>query len=175
MAEAEFSRPVKLDALGGEPRALAISADEAERRALAKRFGLLALDSLEAELGLVRDGDMVTLTGRLGARATQACVASGAPVPALIDEPIALLFRPTSAEAGPDEEVELDEAELDVLFHDGAAIDVGEAVAQSLALALDPYPRAPDAEAALRQAGVRSEAEAGPFAALATLKDKPGS
>jgi hypothetical protein len=62
---------------------------------------------------------------------------------------------------------------MDVQFHDGTAIDVGEAVAQSLALALDPYPRAPDAEAALKEAGVTSEAETGPFAALAALKGKP--
>jgi uncharacterized metal-binding protein YceD (DUF177 family) len=164
---------VKLDMLGAEPRALAISADAAERQALAKRFGLLALDSLEAELGLIRDGEIVSLTGRLRARATQACVATGAPVAAAVDEPIALRFRPASAVTGPDEEIELDEGELDILFHDGAAVDAGEAVAQSLALALEPYPRAPDAEAALRQAGVKSEDEAGPFAALAALKKEP--
>jgi hypothetical protein len=64
---------------------------------------------------------------------------------------------------------------LDIVFHDGAAIDIGEAIAQTLALALDPYPRAPDAEAALKEAGVKSEAEAGPFAALAALKARPKS
>lgn len=172
MREAEFSRSVRLDMLGDAPRAERIEADATERAALARRFGLTALDTLAAELTLIREGEIVTLTGRLRARATQACVASAAPVPAEIDEPIALVFRPAPT-GGPDEEIELDEGEMDVAFHDGATIDVGEAVAQSLALALDPYPRAPDAEAALREAGVKSEAEAGPFAALAALKDKP--
>lgn len=173
MTEPEFSRPIKLDTLGAAPRAEQIEADAEEREALARRFGLLALDALDAELTLVRDGDAVTLTGRLRALAAQACVASGAPVPAEVDEAIDLHFRPAPAAGRADEEIELGEGEMDVLFHDGSAIDIGEAVAQSLALALDPYPRAPDAEAALREAGVKSEAEAGPFAALAALKNKP--
>ena len=53
---------------------------------------------------------------------------------------------------------------------------LGEAVAQTLLLGLDPYPRSPAAEAALRDAGVKSEeearAESSPFAALAALKGK---
>ncbi len=175
MTDTEFSRLIRFDALGSAPHSLSIHADEAERAALARRFGLIALDRLAAELTLVRDGDAVTLTGRLEAQATQACVASAAPVNAAIDEPIALLFRPAPAEAQSDDEIELGEGEMDVMFHDGAAIDVGEAVAQSLALALDPYPRAPDAEAALKEAGVKDETEAGPFAALAALKGKPKS
>lgn len=171
MSETEFGRTVPLNALGDVPRAETIEADVSERAALARRFGLVALDALAADLSLIRESDVVTLTGRLHARAIQACVASGAPVPAEIDEPIALVFRPP-LRCGPDEEIELGEEEMDVVFHDGAAIDVGEAVAQSLALALDPYPRAPDAEAALKEAGVKSEADAGPFAALAALKGK---
>jgi len=76
------------------------------------------------------------------------------------------------AVGGPDEEVELSERELDLIFYDGTAIDLGEAVAETLALSLDPYPRAPNAEEALKAAGVKSEEEAGPFAALAGLRDK---
>ncbi len=72
--------------------------------------------------------------------------------------------------AGGDEEFELGADELDTMFHDGQAIDLGTAVADSLALSIDPYPRSRDAEAALKQAGVISEEEAGPFAALAALK-----
>jgi uncharacterized metal-binding protein YceD (DUF177 family) len=60
------------------------------------------------------------------------------------------------------------------MFHDGAAIDLGSAIADSLALAVDPYPRSPSADAALKDAGVLSEDEAGPFAALAALKSKLG-
>jgi uncharacterized metal-binding protein YceD (DUF177 family) len=158
--------------LSEAPRSLAVAARVPEREALARRFGLVSLDMLEGNLSLVREGETVTLTGTLRARATQSCVASGRPVPAVIDEPIALRFCPAPVDTAPDEEVDLDEGEMEVIFHDGAVIDAGEAVAQSLALALDPYPRAPDAEAALKEAGVKEETEAGPFAALAALKDK---
>ena len=72
------------------------------------------------------------------------------------------------------EEVELGETDMDVIFYDGASVDLGEAVAETLALSLDPYPRSPDADATLRKAGVKTEAEAGPFGALAALKEKLG-
>ena len=61
---------------------------------------------------------------------------------------------------------------MDVIFYDGAMPDVGEAVAETLPqrAALPPLPAA---EAALRDAGVKSEEaakiESNPFAAL---KDK---
>jgi hypothetical protein len=54
---------------------------------------------------------------------------------------------------------------------EGGSIDLGEAVAETMALALDPYPRAPGAEAALRAAGVLTEDEARPAGKLAGLKD----
>ena len=57
-----------------------------------------------------------------------------------------------------------------MVFHDGAAIDLGSAIADTLALTLDPYPRSAGAEAPLKEAGVLSEEQAGPFAALAKLK-----
>jgi hypothetical protein len=84
------------------------------------------------------------------------------------------MFRPEPAAGGGEEEVELSDTELDVIFYVGAMVDAGEAVAQSLALAIDPYPRAPGAEEALKEAGVKDESEAGPFGALAALKDKLG-
>ena len=173
MTQPEFSRELSADTLGASPRALSIEADGEERAALARRFGFLALDALAAEVSLSREGETVTLSGRFRARVIQACVASGAPVAAEIDEAIVVLFREPPSPEQPDEEVELGEQDLDVMFITGGAIDVGEAVAQSLALALDPFPRASEAEAALKEAGVKSEAEAGPFAVLAALKDKP--
>jgi uncharacterized metal-binding protein YceD (DUF177 family) len=122
-----------------------------------------------------REGQKVWAEGRFKAQAVQSCVATGEPVPALVDEPFALRFDPAD---GPDseEEMELDEADLDILAYEGGAIDLGEAVAQGFALALDPFPRAAGADAALREAGVKSEAEAeaeriaaSPFAALKGL------
>ncbi len=171
MTANEFSRPVRLDTIGSQPRAMRIEADEAERKALARRFSLTALDRLEAELNVHSAGDDVVAEGRMRAELVQACVATGAPVPARIEEPFVLRFRP---EGTPEEgfEVELDAEELDTIFYEGSAVDVGEAVAQTLALALDPFPRADGAADALREAGVKDEDEAGPFGALAGLKDK---
>jgi uncharacterized metal-binding protein YceD (DUF177 family) len=172
----EFSRPVRLDSLGAEPRRLAVEADEAERAALAERFGLAAIGRLTAEATLTRSGETIIAAGSLRAEAVQICVATGEPVPAKVDEPFRIEFRPEPDAAAPDEEVELGERELDVTFYAGGAIDLGEAVAETLSLSLDPFPRAPGAEASLQAAGVKSEeqarAESSPFASLAALKDK---
>ena len=172
MTVPEFSRPLRVDTLGAEPRTQAIEAEAGERAALARRFGLLDIARLAAEIALVRKGEEVSAKGRIQAAVTQSCVASAAPVEAVVDEPFELLFRPAPTPGRPDEEVELSPNELDIVFYDGAAIDLGEAVAETMALSLDPYPRAPEAEEALKAAGVKSEEEAGPFGALAALRDK---
>lgn len=168
----EFSRPIALDTLGEAPRQIEIEADEAERAALSKRFDLMDISRLAAAMTLILSGDVVTATGRVEAEVTQSCIASGAPVAARIDEPLNIEFRPMPTAIDPADEVELDEGELDVTFYEGTSIDIGEVAAETLVLAIDPYPRAPDAEEALKASGVKSEEEAGPFAALAALKDK---
>ena len=172
MTGPELSRTVRVDTLGEVPRALSLRAEEAERAALARRFRLPASAGLTAELALTRKGTEVTARGRIRAEVTQSCVATAEPVEETVDEPFEVVFRPQPEAAGPDEEVELGESEMDVVFYDGASIDVGEAVAETLALSLDPYPRLPGAEEILRQAGIKSEEEAGPFGALAALRDK---
>jgi uncharacterized metal-binding protein YceD (DUF177 family) len=169
----EFSRPRRLDTLGGKPIAAHVEADEAERTALAARFGLIAIRSLAADLTLVRDADSVTVTGRVTADVDQPCIATGDPVPAHIDEPLLLRFVPEAMIATPGvDEIELAEPDCDVVGYTGGAIDLGEAVAESMALALDPFPRSPDAAAALREAGVIPEDEARPISVFAGLKDK---
>jgi uncharacterized metal-binding protein YceD (DUF177 family) len=168
----EFSRPVRIDTIGEGPRRLGVEAEEVERINLARRFGLVAVDRLAADLILSRTGKDVAMEGTLFARVVQACVATGEPLDAEIEAPFALIFRPPPETSGQEDEIELGENELDVIFYDSAMIDVGEAVAETLLLNLDPYPRAPGAEEALRQAGVKSEEEAGPFGALAGLRDK---
>lgn len=168
----EFSRLARIDTLGEGGRTMTIEADPTERAALAKRFALIALDRLTAEAALRREGDVVFAEGRINAAVVQSCVASGGPVPAAIDEPFVLRFVPEAADAG--EELELDAEDFDTIDYQGGAIDLGEAVAETLALSLDPFPRAADADVVLKAAGVLSEDEvaSGPFAALQGLKDK---
>jgi uncharacterized metal-binding protein YceD (DUF177 family) len=171
----EFSRSVRIDTLGEAPRAIALEAGEAERAALAERFGYVAIDRLSAEVALARKGEAVCARGTVRAALTQSCVATGEPVGEEIEEPFEIEFRPSPAAAGAEEEIELGGSELDVVFYQGATVDVGEAVAETLSLAVDPYPRSAAAEEALRVAGVMREEEAvresNPFAAL---KDKLG-
>ena len=147
-----------------------MSADEGERTKVAERLGLRSLDRFEAHATLERKGEIVRARGRLKAVLGQSCVVTGEPVEAHADEPFDIYFLPEPASGQTEEEVELIESDCDVVFHDGSAIDLGGAIADTLALSLDPYPRSAGAEAALKEAGVLSDAEAGPFAALAKLK-----
>ena len=167
----EFAHRLTLDRIRGGER-IDLVADADERAAVATRLGLLALDRFDAHAVLGRDGNTVTVAGRIKATLAQACVASSEPVPEHVDEAFNLRFVPAPTVTAPEEELELGGDDLDTLFYDGAAIDLGEAIADSLALAIDPYPRSPAAAGTLKQAGVLSEEEAGPFAALAALKQQ---
>lgn len=141
----ELARLVRLAQLTTTPRPERLSAGPTERAALAGRFDLLALDELEAELDLRREAGGVAVTGRIRARGAQPCAVSGEPVAFDLDEPVALRFAQHAAPR-PDEEIELAASDLDTLPIEGDAIDVGEAVAQTLGLALNPYPRLTDVE-----------------------------
>jgi uncharacterized metal-binding protein YceD (DUF177 family) len=167
----EFARPLTLDAARRTRAPVLVEADAAERAALARRFDLVALDQLQATVSISVTGNDILLSGTLSADVTQRCIATDEPVPSSITAPITLRCVPVGAEPS-DEEVELSDEDCDVIDYDGAAIDLGEIIAQSLSLALDPWPRHPDADAVLRAAGVKSEGEAGAFGALAALRDK---
>jgi len=130
---------------------------------------LAGLERFDAHVALDRDGEKVRASGRIKAVLSQVCVASGDAVPAHVDEAFEILFLP-EPQVGAEEEIELSEQDCDVVFHDGAAVDLGSALADTLALSLDSYPRSPNADEALRSAGVLTEEQAGPFAALAKLK-----
>lgn len=168
MIAPEFSRPQRLDAIGAGEHRVEISADAGERAALAKRFALIAVDRLDATMTVQRDAAGVVARGQLKGAVVQACSVTGDPVPAQVDEAFAIRFLPEGTVEG--DEIELSDEECDTVFYTGGAIDLGEAAAETLALALDPFPRSAGAEAALRDAGVLGEDETGPFAALAKLK-----
>lgn len=168
--QGEFERIVKLDRLPREP--LRIAADEAERAALARRFGIDGVRSLEAEVSFAAEGSLVMAKGRLTASIVQLCAISGEPFRNRIDEPLAMRFVPASEEPefDPEEEIELDTSEPDEIYCEGQAFDLGEAVAQSFGLAIDPYAEGPGAGATREKAGLLDAAASGPFAALAALK-----
>lgn len=164
----EFSRIERLDVIGGEDRRVTIAAEPDERAALARRFDLVAVERLDADLLVRRDAAGVLVRGTVRAAVVQACSVTGDPLPATIEEPVALRF--IAPGEGGDDEIELGSDSIDTVELEGGGVDLGETAAETMALALDPFPRSPRAEAVLRAAGVLSEEEAGPFGALAGLK-----
>lgn len=164
-----FGHRLTLDSIRGGER-IDLVADDAEREAIAERLGLSSLERLEAHVTLERDGPRVRAKGRLRAALEQCCVATDEPVAEHVDEPFEVIFLPEPGADSADEEIELAQEDCDVVFYDGAAIDLGTAVADTLALSVDPFPRSAGADAALKEAGVLSEEQAGPFAVLAKLK-----
>ncbi len=169
----EFSVVVRLDDIGAGASQHTIVANEIQRAALAKRFDLVRIDELTADISVAKTAAGIAANGHLHAKLVQTCTATAADVPAAINEPIDLLFIPEPTEGS---EVDLASEECDTMFHDGRGVDIGEVAAQSMGLALNPYPRSKGAEKALRAAGVRNEEEekiaSGPFAMLAGLKSK---
>lgn len=154
MADAEFSMIVPLDRLLTTPTVYALEAGAEARAALSARLDLLALDRLSARLEVRRVGRGVVVEGEFEADVVQECVVSSLPVPAYLRAPVKLQFESLEETAG---EIELEADELDIMPLEDGAIDLGEAVVQSLALALDPYPRAGDAELAEARAHLMSE------------------
>ena len=157
---------VKVKGLPAEP--IVVEADAVERAALAARFGLASVESLRAEVSLEQRPRAIRASGRLSAAFMQCCAISGEDFPVTVDEPIDLRF----AEAGAAEAVELEELELeaddcDEIDYAGDAFDLGEAIAQTLGLAIDPYAEGPEADAARKREGISREGEEeGPLAEM---------
>ncbi len=166
----ELSRPVKLDTIGAGEQSLSIEATPDECAALVARFGLQAIPRFSADITYSKTNDTIIAKGTIRAAVIQGCIATGEPVPETIEEGFTIRFVP--ADSATADEIELDEQDCDVIEHDGHVVDLGEAIAQTLVLALHPYPRVADADDRLRALGVMTEEQAGPFAVLAGLKAK---
>lgn len=147
----EFSRTVPVERLRRGALTERVEANEGERKALAERFELEAISRLTAEVLLepMKSG-AVRVSGRLQADVVQTCVVSLESVPAHVSESFAAVFAPPEMIGEEDGDIDInalaeDEEDLPepILNH---RIDVGELTAQHLSLALDPYPRAPNAD-----------------------------
>ncbi len=170
----EFSRPHRL---GPDRREVELRASPAECAALAARYNILGLSWLRAQLVLVEEhGGAVRARGGLEAKVTQACVVTLEPVVQFVEVPVELRILPEGATPQDDDPDSPDEIESE-----GGLVDLGEVVAEQLALALDPYPRAAGAalpaEVMPEEGEEEEEAQVddvpskpNPFAALARLK-----
>lgn len=181
----ELSRVIKIKGLPGDP--LVIEADAGERAALAARFGLPGIDGLRAVIELEQRGSAIRAFGTLRAAIRQACAISGEEFPANVEDELDLRFveegtfdtdmgqgsEPGSL-SGAEIEIELDAEDCDEIEYSGDAFDLGEAIAQTLGLAIDPYAEGPEADAARDVAGIVAEGERdGPLAEM--LKGLKGS
>ena len=143
------------------------------RTLLAKRYDLVALDELKARLVIEpwrKKG--IKVVGTLNADLAQSCIVTLDPVPAKLNADFTLLNLPEDVSGRRAMEVAVDplaEEPPDPLPVEG--VDLGEAVAEQLALLLDPYPRTEGAElAATESLESGSEKKPNPFEILKNLK-----
>lgn len=170
---AELRRPFPLDRLGTRPEDVAVEADEKERAALAERLSIPAVERLVCRFRLRRVAPgIVAADGALDARVVQTSVVTLDDFAQDVAETFAVRFVPAGQEGGDE-----DPDAPDDIPYEGTALDLGEAAAEQLALALDPYPREPGAvppEDGLSEdapeEGTDPAAASTPFAALGKLR-----
>jgi uncharacterized metal-binding protein YceD (DUF177 family) len=169
----EFSHSLTVAEIG-QSRSIDLTADETQRAAIAKRLDLIDVRqfALSATLSSIAGG--IKAIGHITADVVQRCAATDMAVPAKLSEKFDLRFLNAAApDTNPeDEEIEISSDDCDILPLEQGRVDIAEAAVQTLSLALDPFPRHPDADRILREKGVMSEDQTGPFAALAQLRSK---
>ncbi len=158
----EFPRPVSLDRIGAHGLDMTVRATAAECAALAERMKVPAVGELTCVFLLIRESrDVVAARGHLHAVVTQTCVVSLEDFEATVEEVFQVRFVPAGEETD-----DIDPEADDEIPYEGNIIDLGEAAAEQLGLALDPYPRMPGAELPDADDAARPH----PFAALAGLR-----
>ncbi len=139
----EFSRLVSIARLTGDAATYQLTASAEERDALARRFSLVSLDGFSATVELSRHGREIRLAAEIIADIVQLCGVTLEPFASRVGDRSILLYRsPRPGEHAV--ELAAEDEVYEVL--DGETIDIGEAVAQQLSLALPTFPRAPDAQ-----------------------------
>jgi uncharacterized metal-binding protein YceD (DUF177 family) len=143
-----FSYPVKVGHISANPVTVTIEANERELKALAELWQVVGVTSLKAEVYMSRwKKDGVRVKGRVAAEIVQSCVVTLEPVESRIDEQFEQIFVPEGSKLARIATADAAEMVLDPDGPDlpetflGDAIDVGEAVTEFAALAIDPYPR----------------------------------
>lgn len=172
---------IRIDSLPPEGRDLRAAATDAERDELAARLDISAIERLEVNLHADRFKGGIRVTGRLGAQIVQPSVVTLEPVRQVIEEQVDRVFLPAGGKdlaGSADAEIFVDPEGEDVPDHfEGAEADLSDLIVETLALAIDPYPRL-EGES-IEDIGIAPGADgpASPFAVLAGLKppDRKGS
>ena len=136
---------IRLDSMPAAGRDLVLAVDAADRLMVADELGITAVEKLEVRLHAVRFKGGMRVTGRLVATTVQPSVVTLEPVTQEIAEPIERVFLPGGEKvyAGPaDAEIFVDLDGEDIPDHfEGNEADLSALIVETLALALDPYPR----------------------------------
>lgn len=158
----ELHRPIAVERIGPAGLDITVEATAAECAALARRMELPAIHSLICRVHLAPDAaHTLVARGHLVAHIVQTCIVSLEDFTTTVEERFTVHCVPEGEESeDPDPE-----APDEITYVDGT-LDLGEAAAEQLALALDPYPRAPGAELP----EIEAEPDAHPFGALGALK-----
>lgn len=172
-----FDAIVRIDKLPSAGRSVTVEADEPTRAAIAQAMNILSVDRFSAHLTVVPLRGGLRAQGKLDAVVSQASIVSFEPVPQVVAEEVDRVFLPAHRDAkppAPGSEVFIDLEDDDFPDHiDGPEVDLSALLLETLALALDPYPRLP--KESLEALGLPTgDAEEGPFAALAKLKASEG-
>jgi len=166
---------IRLDSMPIEGRDLHVTPGEEDRAAIAARLGVTAIDALDVVLHAVRFRGGIRVTGRLTASVTQPSVVTLDPVVQEIAEPIDRIFlpggeKPYAGSANAEIFVDLEGDDIPDHF-EGNEADLSELIVETLALAVDLYPRAKGES--LDDLGLKPDViEDHPFAALKGLKPK---
>ena len=177
--DGEFVRVFRTDELGATPERFTFAATAAECAALAQRFDLTSLADLSVAgtLRRLEDGESVALDVHFTAAIGQLCVVTLDPIARRLDERFELGYKPLpDAYAGVEREVvvAIDEPDPPEPLVDHT-IDVGAAVAEHLALVIEPYPRNENVSIAPDYADVggdQADRRDHPLAALRVLTEK---
>lgn len=176
-AEPLLDALVRIDGLPPEGRQIDVEATPEQREAIAERLGVTAVESLHAHLLAVGFRGGIRVTGTLAAGIEQPCVVTLEPVHQSIEEPIDRVFLPgheprADSTSHPEVFIDLEGDDLPDYF-EGPEADLAPLIVETLALSIDPYPRAPGAE--LDPAAIdEPTAEESPFSALKGLGSGSG-
>ncbi len=179
MNQTEFSHVVSVDGIAALPKEIVLTATPDQCTGLAARFGLGSIEAFTARLSVAQEARGLHVTGTVSAQLQYLCRVSAEPFPGKVHEPINILFLEgvTEADLPSPEEAALNPDPMELLPLHGHELDLGEIAAESLGLALEPFPRGPNADTAMKQLGILSEEQArlaaSPFAALAVSGQKP--
>ncbi len=189
--KSEWPFLVSVEDIDSHPKTFTFEADETHLADLARRMGIVSVQSAKATVTVQQaGGGIIHAIGSASARITQNCVVTMAPVENIIEDEFEGWFGDKNsavsfARARSEREAKKGHTEIEVLEESvdpepivKGRIDLGELATQYLCLSVDPYPRTQNAptEYLAVAKGDKTDSGAGlrknPFEALKDWKEK---